>query len=90
MTTLAKQPSLYGEWTDSGVTGGVSVLVQNQSSIGVDIYIFTGTEPPEDFEGILLRDWISFPVKDGEKLFHTAAQEIHETFNHAAIRVDMV
>lgn len=88
MTTLVKQESAWGTWTDAGVPDGATVLVQNQSSVGIDVYIYTGTEPPEDFEGILVRDWISFPMKAGEKLFHTPSQKPHEAFNQASIRVD--
>ncbi|CAI2318422.1 hypothetical protein [Vibrio parahaemolyticus] len=88
MTTLANQASVFGEWTDAGVPDGSAVLVQNQSSDGIGIYIYTGTDAPAELEGILVRDWISFTMKAGEKLFHTPAQKPHEAFNQTSIRVD--
>ncbi|WP_165312978.1 hypothetical protein [Vibrio ziniensis] len=88
MTTLAKQESVYGVWTDAGVPDGASVLVQNQSSLGMGIYIYTGAEAPENFDGILVNDWIAFTMKSGEKLFHTPAYKPHEAFNQASVRID--
>ncbi|MFV0448061.1 MAG: hypothetical protein ACK5MF_06320 [Vibrio sp.] len=89
MTTLAKQVSVFGEWTDADVPDGSNVLVQNQSTTGLDIYIYTGTEAPTDYEGILVRDWISFQMKVGDKLFHTPAVEPHKAFNQASVRIDV-
>ncbi len=88
MTTLANQPSVYGVWTDAKVPDGATVLVQNQSSSGINLWIYTGTEAPTEETGILLRDWISFPMKAGEKLFHRPTQKPHEAFNQASVRVD--
>ncbi|EPW6724481.1 hypothetical protein ACWONS_003507 [Vibrio parahaemolyticus] len=91
MSTQPNQESVYGEWTEATLPEGTTaVLVQNQSTVGLELCIFTGTEPPSDFTGILLYDWISFPIKDGDKLFHTPVQKPHPAFNQASIRVDAV
>ncbi|MHA2782602.1 hypothetical protein [Vibrio harveyi] len=62
--------------------------MQNQSSAGMGIYIYTGSSAPSELEGILVKDWISFTMKAGDKLFHTPTHEPHENFNQASIRVD--
>ncbi|EOD9553481.1 hypothetical protein ACJ7RV_002605 [Vibrio parahaemolyticus] len=89
MTTLAKQESIYQVWTDAGVPDGASVLVQNQSTAGMHIHIYTGTAAPTDeFEGIVVTDWITFKMKAGDKLFHTPSHEPHGQLTKAMIRVD--
>ncbi|GAM66358.1 hypothetical protein JCM19236_3810 [Vibrio sp. JCM 19236] len=36
---------------------------------------------------MLVRDWMTFPVAGGEKLFHRAQYEVHPVVNSAYIRV---